>query len=417
MNKAYATLNKAINSGFIHVFIANIFSYLVAFCASIAYAHLLHPADFGIYSFCYTIITFCLLVNGFGAASGVLQFVSKTNNYELQLSYLKYAMRLGIFFNVILSIIILFYAILTPLPITNSKHILIAMAFFPVGRLYIDVFLAYLRATRQNILLAKFSVSNNSILLILNICGIYYYGLLGLVVGTYISYLVMIITSSFYFKLPNVFAFGITKFNKSEFFSYSIYATIGNAFSQLLFSLDILILGYIVKDAVILANYKVATVIPFALNFVPGVIVTFFYPLFAKNSSNIAYVRQLKNKVMKLILSFTIPTSLVLIIIAKPLLGIIFGHQFTHSVLPFQILTFGFSIAAMRILYGNVLASLGKAKFAMWFNLVIAIFNVVITYTLVNWYGIIGAACGIVIIYTIAAICARYVVQVNLRTL
>jgi Na+-driven multidrug efflux pump len=51
----------------------------------------------------------------------------------------------------------------------------------------------------------------------------------------------------------------------------------------------------------------------------------------------------------------------------------------------------------------------------MWFNLVIAIFNITITYMLVHWYGIIGAACGIVLIYTIAAICASYVVQASLK--
>ncbi|MFN8769546.1 MAG: oligosaccharide flippase family protein [Neisseriaceae bacterium] len=397
------------------MFIATLFSNFVAFCASIAYAHLMQVNEFGIYSFCYSIITFCLLVNGFGAASGVLQFVSKIENKELQLSYLRYAMRLGIIFNILISIIILIYATIAPIPIANSKSILVAMAFFPVGRLYIDVFQAYLRATRQNQLLAKFSITNNSILLLLNICGIYFYGLIGLIIGTYLSYLTMIIISRFAFKLPNIFTLNLHKFNKSEFLSYSMYATVGNAFSQLLFNLDILILGYIVKDSIILANYKVATIIPFALSFVPGVIVTFFYPIFAKNTNNLIYLKQLKNKVMKLILCFTIPTSILLIIIAKPLIGIIFGWKFTESIIPFQILIFGFSIAAMRILYGNILASLGKAKFAMWFNLMIAVINVVITYTLVKLYGIIGAAYGIVIIYTIAATCAGYIVRNELN--
>ncbi|MBY0379168.1 MAG: oligosaccharide flippase family protein [Burkholderiales bacterium] len=416
--KIQTGISRAISSGFVHVFTANIVSYLVAFCASIAYAHLMQPNEFGIYSFCYTVITFSLLVNGFGAASGVLQFVSKTDNQQLHITYLKYAMHMGILFNICLSIIIFLYATFTPIPIANSKNILIAMAFFPVGRLYIDVFQAYLRATRQNKLLAQFSIGNNSMLLVLNICGIYFHGLMGLVITTYISYLLMIIISSVVLKLPNVFSLAFTKFtfNQREFFAYSVYATIGNAFSQLLFTLDILILGYIVQDSIAIANYKVATIIPFALNFIPGVIVSFFYPTFAKNSYNLTYIKQLMNKVSKIILGITIPTSLILIISAKPLLGIIFGTKFTDSVLPFQILIFGFSIASMRILYGNVLASLGKAKFAMWFNILIAIINVIITYTLVHFYGIIGASCGIIIIYAIATLFAKYALNSVIST-
>ena len=97
-------IKRLFNSGFMHVFIANSFSQLVAFCGAIAYARLLGQHNFGIYSFCYSIITFFLLLNGFGAASGVLQFVSRAKQNSTQLAYLSYSIRLGIIFNVLLSI-------------------------------------------------------------------------------------------------------------------------------------------------------------------------------------------------------------------------------------------------------------------------------------------------------------------------
>jgi O-antigen/teichoic acid export membrane protein len=408
---------KIIQSGFAHVFIANSFSYFVTFCASIAYARLLGTYNFGIYSFCYSIITFFLLVNGFGAASGILQFVSKSSEHTEQLSYLKYSIKLGILFNLGLSIIIFVYAVFFTLPVPHAKNILIAMAFFPVGRLYIDVFQAYLRATRQNQLLAKFSISTNSILLILNIGGIYYAGLIGLVVTTYISYAIIIIIATHIYKLPNIFKITAQKINTHKFISYSIYATIGNAFSQLLFILDILLLGYIVKDTIAIAIYKVATVIPFAINFIPGVVITFFYPLFAKNANDLNYVRHLKNKVQKVMLGFSIPISIILILIARPLITFIFGKQYTSSIVPFQILTFGFwIISSFRILYGNILASLGKAKFTMLINLFIVIVNIIATYTLVINFGIIGAAWGVVFIYCLSSGILWYVLRKELAS-
>ena len=86
------------------MFLANIVSQLVAFCGSIFYVRLLGQTQFGIYTFAYTIISFFLLVNGFGAASGVLQFVSRQNDDTIRLSYLKYSIILGAVFNCLLSV-------------------------------------------------------------------------------------------------------------------------------------------------------------------------------------------------------------------------------------------------------------------------------------------------------------------------
>ena len=55
---------------------------------------------------------------------------------------------------------------------------------------------------------------------------------------------------------------------------------------------------------------------------------------------------------------------------------------------------------------GNVLASLGKAKFTMVLNLFIVIVNILVTYWLVKLYGVIGASCGVVIIYLLSSIFA-----------
>jgi len=394
---------KTISSGFLYVFSANMISYLVAFCGSIAYARLMGVHDFGVYAFSYNIITFFLLVNGFGAASGVLQFVSRSSNSDLQLSYLKYSLKLGIGFNVLLSIGIIIYACIVSMPIPGSKSLLLLMAFFPVGRLYIDVFQAYLRATHDNVRLAKFAISSNLILLFGNILGIYVYGLHGFVISTYLSYGLVILIATYIYKLPNVITIVGMYIDKQEFVSYSIYATIGNAFAQLLFILDIFLLGYIIKDAAVVATYKVATVIPFALNFIPGIVSTFFYPYFAKNAANLDYVCELRRKVQYGMLAFALPVSIVLILIAKPLILFIFGAQYGQSILPFQILVFGFWIVAtFRTINGNILASLGKAKTAMWLNIAIVSVNVILTYILVKLYGTIGAAIGVIAIYILA---------------
>jgi O-antigen/teichoic acid export membrane protein len=186
-----------------------------------------------------------------------------------------------------------------------------------------------------------------------------------------------------------------------------MYVTIGNAFSQLLFILDILILGYVLKNPVTIGVYKVATVIPFAINFIPGIVSTFFYPYFAKNAHNHIYVKNLKHKIQKGMFVFSFTVSAVLIVLAKPIITIIFGVAYIDSVFPFQILCFGFWIlATFRNINGNILAALGHAKFAMWQNVFVVVINIILTYFLIIHYGIIGSAIGVVVIYALSGLMA-----------
>ena len=69
-----------IKSDFMLVLIANLLSYTIAFSSSVIYVRILGKANFGLYTFAFGIVSLFLLVNGFGAASGVLQYVSKANN-------------------------------------------------------------------------------------------------------------------------------------------------------------------------------------------------------------------------------------------------------------------------------------------------------------------------------------------------
>lgn len=395
---------------------ANIVSQLVAFSGSIIYVHLMNQQQFGIYAFAYTIISFFLLLNGFGAASGVLQFVSAAKSELEGLAYFKYALRLGVIFNGGLALGIFLYATFIPMPLSGATNALYLMALFPIGRLYIDVVQAYLRATSQNRRLAKFAISVNLILLFINIGGIYCNGLSGFIISTYIAYAVIISLSIFIYKLPNVFNLQVPPINQKMFVGYSAYIAFGNAFSQLLFILDIIILGYIIRDAHVVAIYKVATVIPFAINFIPGIVSSFFYPYFAKNAANINYIKQLKRQLQQKMFIFSFIVSLLLIILAKPIIIIIFGEVYHESIIPFQILSFGFWIlATFRNINGNILASLGQAKFAMWLNIGIVIINIILTCVLVTHFGIIGAAVGVVIIYILSSTIAAVVLNRILR--
>jgi O-antigen/teichoic acid export membrane protein len=405
-----------LRSDFALVLAANIFSYFIAFSGSVIFVRLLGKTEFGLYTFAFGIVSLFLLVNGFGAAAGVLQYVSRAKSEQERLGYLHFAFKSGALFNLLISLLIIGYALLIPLPMPRARPILLAMALFPVGRLYIDIFQAYLRATQQNKLQARFLIVNNCVLLAANVIGIACFKLYGLVYFTYLGYLLMFVISSWKFKLPNLFNQSSKfKINIRQFVSYSFFTTLSNAFSGLLFVLDTIIISYIVKDPQLLATYRVATIIPFAINFIPNIAVNYYYPEFAKNAHNPSQVRKLARFVAKRMFIFSAVVSLMLILLAKPLLLLIFGNSYADSVVPFQIISFGYwIIATFRTVNGNILAALGKAKLSFYLTFVILLVNIVVTYLLVTKYSIVGAASAIVLMYTFSSLVGYFTLKIIL---
>lgn len=383
---------------------ANLFSYLVAFCASIIYVHLLGKTDFGLYTFAFNIVTLFLLLNGFGAASGVLQYVSHSTNRAAQEEYLRFAFQSGSLFNFAIGGVIILYAVLIPLPIPAAKPLLIAMALVPSGRLYLDVVQAYMRASGQNRLQAKFAISNNCILLLCNILGIMCFGLYGLVYFTYIAYGLMLVYASWRYQLPPLFKWQRLQYvNVAKFISFSFFTTLTNACSGLLFVLDLVIISYVVKSPQLIASYKVATLIPFAINFIPGLVANFYYPQFVRQSP--AKVRQLARYLSLRMLIFSALISLILVLLAKPLILGLFGANYHDSIRPFQIISAGYWLnASFRTLNGNILAALGKAKLSFYQTVLTLLINLGVTYFMVIHYSINGAAMAIVIIYAFSSL-------------
>lgn len=412
-------LMAKLRGDFALVLAANIFSYFIAFSGSVIFVRLLGKTEFGLYTFAFGIVSLFLLVNGFGAAAGVLQYVSRAKSEQERLGYLHFAFKSGALFNLLISLLIIGYALLIPLPMPRARPILLAMALFPVGRLYIDIFQAYLRATQQNKLQARFLIVNNCVLLAANVIGIACFKLYGLVYFTYLGYLLMFVISSWKFKLPNLFSRSCEfKINVRQFVSYSFFTTLSNAFSGLLFVLDTIIISYIVKDPQLLATYRVATIIPFAINFIPNIAVNYYYPEFAKNAHNPSQIRKLARFVAKRMFLFSAVVSLMLILLAKPLLLLIFGTSYTDSVVPFQIISFGYwIIATFRTVNGNILAALGKAKLSFYLTFIILLVNIAVTYWMVAKYSIVGAASAIVLMYTFSSLVGYFTLKIILRTM
>lgn len=86
-----------------------------------------------------------------------------------------------------------------------------------------------------------------------------------------------------------------------------------NGVSFLVYIIDVFLIGVITEDMNVLASYKTATLIPFALTFIPSTIMTFVYPYFANHQNDKNWVRNHYMKLLKYCLGLNLCISLFLI--------------------------------------------------------------------------------------------------------
>lgn len=401
-------IKQLINKGFFHIFGANVINKIIQFVSSIFLVRLISKEDFGLFSYAQNILSIFLLFNGLGVTSGMLQYASETDDSKYKNSFFNYGFKVGILFNIIVSIFILIYSKFLPLKLEAARPILAYMFLLPLATFVFETIQIYFRASMENKKFSFLSTSNTLLIFIFSVIGAYFYNVLGIVFFRYLAYIITVFIG---IKLLGNNVKEILKSNKldkkikQKFMRFSLISSFNNAISQLLYTIDIFLIGLIMVDETIIASYKTATLIPFALNFIPMSIMVFIYPYFAKNNSDKEWIKNNYIKLTKYLLIMNTFISLFLIIFAPLIIKILFGSQYLDSIIPFRILSFGYFIAAsFRIPIGNILVMLKELKFGMYLSIITGILNIILDIALIKNYGSVGAAIATVSVFVFTSI-------------
>lgn len=385
---------KLFSTGFFHIFGSNVINKILSFASGILLARILTKSEYGVYSYANTLMGFFLLVSGFGMVSGLLQVGSEQKQEEKRLGLYRFACRFGFVYNLLLAAVILFVALVIPLPIAGSGKILALMCLYPMAMLMRDLKTALLRSQMRN---QDFSYANtfSTAAMVLLSCTL---ALLlraeGLVLG---QYLACILTILFIGKKCGIrISFrksGVDTATKRDLLGVCSISVLNDGLSELMYLLDVFILGLAVPDETVIASYKVATTIPTALVFIPLSVITYVYPYFARNRTDKAW---LTKNYRRLVLSMGALNLLIgggLILVAPWLIGLVFGKVYLDSVAPFQILCASYIISGtFRILSGNLLVTQRKLKFNLFVAVLSSATNTVLNVFLIQAWGSIGAA-------------------------
>lgn len=407
--KLKENIKNLIDKEFQYIIIANMLSSIFVFILSIIIVRFLSKESMGAYSYAKNIYSIAMLFNGLGVNAGIVHFCSSESKIKT-INYLNIGLKIGIITNFMILITLLFIGYYIELPVSNANYLLILFSLIAPFVIIFQSQLSYLRAEFQNKLYSLFLALEKFTYLLTAMIFIRIWNIEGIFIARYMVFILVLIFTT---HTINRFNRGknkqsLTKREVHEFISYSTVTVMSTGVAGVLYMIDVFMIGLIVKDAVILADYKTATLLPFALNVIPNSIMIFALPYFSKNMRNKNWLKTNYKKLLSYLFLINVFVTAVLLVFSRQIIQFVFGAQYISAILPFRILSIGYLItASFRIPAGNFIASIRKVKINLINAITISILNIILDIILIYKLGSVGAAISTVSIFILSALLAN----------
>lgn len=407
MEKVLPKIKTLFRTGFFHIFGSSVINKIIAFMSSAVLVRILTKAEYGVFTYAWNIYSIILIFNGMGIESGVLQVSSEhSGDTEFGDRASNYGIRYGVKFDLILVAIILLIGLFAPLKIEASREILCMLCLLPMSQILFQMTTTYLRAQKRNQEFARLTVLNTALIFVVSAGCAFIFREKGLVFGYYAAYL-----SSF---AVGFLIYHVRIFNNSEsledrerkgLLKIAAISMVNSGLSQLMYLLDVFVLGIVDPQETLLASYKVATMIPSALAFIPLALITYLYPYFAEQRGDGNWCLKRYKQILLGLGGLNLVISGILFAGAPLIIRLLFGEQYLDAVPVFRILSVNYFFSGtFRILSGNLLVTQRKLKFNLFVAIVSSLTNVVADYFFIQWWGSIGAALATVLVVFVSSV-------------
>jgi len=399
---------EMLQKGMLHIVGSNAVNKAIVFFTNIALVRILSKSAFGVFTSAFNVFSVVFLFSGLGISNGMLYFCSQKRSEASKKAYYAFCFRCGNIVNLVLGLIILLYGRFATIGIQESRPYIICLSGMPLAGFWYDYYSIILRTQKQN---KKYSLLMNVNTLLyagFAVIGSWVAGVYGTIVGRYLAYIASAVVGYFFSK-PYLYAHGETveyprAQDRPALFSYSIKAGMTSALNNILYLIDIYVIGIVVADASILASYKVGAQIPENMNFIPQSMMVFFLPYFIEHATEASWIRAKAKELYLLMAGVSFAISAVLIAIAPFVVTLLWGQQYADAVPCFRILTLSFFfLSTFRLTSTNILLSIGKAGYTLAVSIISGVANIALDVLMTVRFGSIGAAYATLLVTVIAS--------------
>ena len=379
----------------------------VSFFGSIFLVRIISKSDYGILSYFENFISYFIILAGLGLASGLSRYIVLADDVAMKKSCFNYALRRGSVWNIILVIIVTIFMTLYPHPeaFRGYNHISVMLIICIPFVFLCNSSLSTLRALFDYKSYAFLAFTTSFFLILMRILGAAINGLNGTVLFRLLAEIICAVSCLIciflkYFKKIELNKLDSRFLNEMNNYSFQIMITDG---LWAIFMLnDMFILGQMVGDLLIIADYKVAYVIPANLAILTSAIGIFVAPYFTRYEKENDWGRIKKN--YKLLLALTILVMGVLTILcfvyAAFLITWMYGKKYLSAVPIMRILLLAsFFNNGIRSTIANILSAMGMQKPNLFVAAGGIVLQIVLDVLLIPIYGSKGVAFSSAVVY------------------
>ncbi len=400
MKKPRNTITTLLKTGFFHIFGSSVINKIVAFLSSVVLVRILTKEEYGIFTYAWNIYSIVILANGLGMENGVLQLCSeRSGDVDYARRVTGFGARVGLLWDLLLAAVLLGISLFVPLKIDSADTLLQMLCLLPMVQFLYLLSACYLRSQRKNQAFSKLSTINTVLVFVISVGCAFLFREKGMVMGYYGAYAVSAVVAIFVMKVDLFRGGSLQKQEKKALMGIAVVSMCNNGLSQLMYQLDLFVLGIVDPQETVLASYRVATIIPTALIFIPMALITYVYPYFAEHRNDKQWCLRTYKKILLGLGCFNFALSAVLVAAAPLIVKILFGEAYMDAVPVFRVLSVNYFLSGtFRSLSGNLLVTQRKLKFNLLVAVLSGILNVVGNALLIPIYGPMGAAYATVMV-------------------
>lgn len=409
-------IRSLVKTGFFHIFGSSVLNKAVAFLSSVVLVRILTKAEYGVFTYAWNIYSIVVLANGCGLENGVLQMCSEKSGDEAYAQRISsYGVKYGLAFDLALAAVLLGIGMLAPLEIAGAGALLCMLCALPMVKHVYNMAVMYLRAQGRNREYSGLSLMNTAAVFGVSAVCAFFFREKGMVLGYYGAYAASAAVGFWGMHIrmwdPRV---QLESSEKRALWSISLVSMCNNGLSQLLYLLDVLVLGIMDPQETLLASYRVATIIPTALAFIPSSLVVYIYPYFAQHRGDGAWCMRQYRKAVLGLGGVNAVISAGLIALAPWVIGLMFGREYLDAVPVFRVLAANYFVSGtFRTLAGCLLVTQRRLKFNLMVGLISGGVNILADFVLIGRWGSMGAALATVLVTAVSAVMSTvYLVHV-----
>ncbi|MBP3673099.1 MAG: oligosaccharide flippase family protein [Oscillospiraceae bacterium] len=406
--------------GLFHIFGSQVIAQVGGLISSIIVVRQLEKAAYGHYVSASNLYSYLAIFIGLGMSSAIMQYCSERVSENRKSAVYRYSFLVGSSGNILIAVVILALAYWKECGGNfEVAYYLRLMCGLP--------FVTYLGGYMQVVLRVKlnnraFSYANMAyavVLLVGNIIFTVLFGIPGLICSKYVACLVQVVLCMTALNKEHFWSktfheeSRLERKDKRQITNYALICAITNFASTVLVLLDVTCLDMVLGESAVLADYNVASTVPSACTFIPGCLMTFFYPKLVRALSDSKEAG--RTSILQLAKVYAVVNGFVylcLAVFAPLIIWIIYGEKYMNVIPLFEILSLNYLVYCVRNLMGNVIAAIKKVKVNLIFAIISGVLDICLNLILIPVLGSAGAAIATLAVTAfIAVLDVSYVVH------